>query len=152
MNKFNSNSSNKFGMIDKKQQFLNMIHQENNYQIEINNHIKEQVIDRIIEKPIIEETITDPIMIEHVTEETIIEETVFLQSNYNLERYAHIEQVNTTTCENDVIIEYQNIYQTKSDNSEIIYHDATEPKLKTVVNILANKHKLDKIISKKNWN
>ena len=136
MNKFNSNSSNKFGYIDNKIQFLNIIHQET-------IKLLETTEDTIItdEKINQEHEIINNNMI--INDNMIIEQAI--------ERFPDIEQVNTTTSENDTIVEYLDIYQTKTEDTEIIYYDATQPKLKTVVDIIANKNKLDMILNKKKW-
>ena len=132
MNKFNSNSSNKFGYIDNKIQFLNIIHQET---IKLLETTTEETI--ITDEKINQEH-------ENINDNLIIEQAI--------ERFADIEQVNTTTSENDTIVEYTNIYQPMiTEDTQIIYYDATQPKLKTVVDIIANKNKLDMILNKKKW-
>ena len=136
MNKFNSQSSNKFGYIDNKIQFLNIIHQET---IKLLETTEETIITD--EKINQEHEIINNNMI--INDNMIIEQAI--------ERFADIEQPNTTTSENDTIVEYLDIYQTKTEDTEIIYYDATQPKLKTVVDIIANKNKLDMILNKKKW-
>jgi hypothetical protein len=138
MNKFNSNSSNKFGYIDNKIQFLNIIHQET---IKLLETTTEETI--ITDEKINQEH-------ENINDILIINNNMIIEQA--IERYPDIEQPNTTTSENDTIVEYLDIYQTKSDNdTEIIYYDATQPKLKTVVDIIAKKNKLDIILNKKKW-
>jgi threonine aldolase len=56
--------------------------------------------------------------------------------------------------ENTVIDNYDNIdldLTTIYDTPDEIFYEKTEPKLKTITNIMYSKHKLDQLIKKKNW-
>jgi len=74
--------------------------------------------------------------------------TVFEEA---LDRYPVVEN---TVIEPTVIDNYDNIdldLTTIYDTPDEIFYEKTEPKLKTITNIMYSKHKLDQLIKKKNW-
>lgn len=81
------------------------------------------------------------------------------KQNFESIKYHHIKyQINkpnpietTSNLNQDNSFTFSDIY-IKPEVIPELHYSITEPKLKTIVNVIWNKHKLDKLINAKKWN